>query len=46
VRRRARKPRPVIDQRLAETLSAEMTGIADDGLRTALGRLGAANKRP
>ncbi len=46
VRRRARKPRPVIDQRLAEALSAEMTGIADDGLRTALGRLGAAIKRP
>jgi hypothetical protein len=46
VRRRARKARPVIDQQLAETLSAEMTGITDEGLRTALGRLGAAIKRP
>jgi hypothetical protein len=46
VRRRSRKPRPVIDQRLAQALSAEMTDIADEGLRTALGRLGAAIKRP
>jgi hypothetical protein len=46
VRRRSRKPRPIIDQRLAEALSAELTDIADEGLRTALGRLGAAIKRP
>ena len=45
VRRRAKRARPVIDQRLAEALAAQMTGIADPGLRTALGRLGAAIKR-
>ena len=42
---RRRKPqRPVIDERLAASLAADMTGIADDKLRTALGRLGAAIK--
>ena len=40
VRRRAKPARPVIDQGLAEAISAQMTGIADDGLRAALGRLG------
>jgi hypothetical protein len=45
VRRRAKKARPVIDQGLADDISAQMTGIADDGLRAALGRLGAAIKR-
>ena len=46
VRRRGKRARPVIDQRLAEALAAQMTGIADEGLRSALGRLGAAIKRP
>ena len=46
MRRRARKPRPVIDQHLAETISARLADVADEGLRTALGRLGAAIKRP
>src|ERR1700724_1749208 len=31
VRRRAKRARPVIDQRLAEALAAQMTGIADEG---------------
>ncbi len=44
-RRRAKRPRPVIDQKLAGAISSRMTGIADDGLRAALGRLGAAIKR-
>jgi hypothetical protein len=44
-RRRAKRSRPVIDQRLADAISSRMTGIADDGLRAALGRLGAAIKR-
>jgi len=44
--RRARKPeRPKIDETLAASLAAQMTGIADDRLRAALGRLGAAIKR-
>jgi hypothetical protein len=44
--RRDRKPqRPKIDEAAAAALAAEMTGIADDALRAALGRLGAAIKR-
>jgi hypothetical protein len=44
--RRGRKPqRPQIDEAAAAALAAQMTGIADDGLRAALGRLGAAIKR-
>jgi len=44
-RRRAKPARTVIDQELADAISSRMTGIADDGLRAALGRLGAAIKR-
>jgi hypothetical protein len=44
-RRCARKVRPKIDEALADTIASQMTGIADDGLRAALGRLGAAIKR-
>jgi hypothetical protein len=44
--RRTRKPeRPRIDENLAASLAAQMTGISDDRLRAALGRLGAAIKR-
>jgi len=44
--RRGRKlPRPKIDEASAAAIAAQMTGIADDGLRAALGRLGAAIKR-
>jgi hypothetical protein len=43
--RRRRPPRPKIDDGAAAAIAAEMTGIADDRLRTALGRLGAAIKR-
>jgi hypothetical protein len=44
--RRSRKPqRPKIDEDLAASIAGQMTGIADDRLRTALGRLGAAIKR-
>jgi hypothetical protein len=35
----------VIDQELADAISSRMAGIADDRLRAALGRLGAAIKR-
>jgi hypothetical protein len=42
---RRRPPRPKIDDRAAAAIAAQMTGIADDRLRTALGRLGAAIKR-
>jgi len=43
--RRNRKPqRPQIDEARAAAIAAEMTGITDDSLRTALGRLGAAVK--
>jgi hypothetical protein len=43
---RRRKPsRRRIDEAAAAALAAQMSGIADDGLRTALGRLGAAIKR-
>jgi hypothetical protein len=45
VRRRAKPVRPTIDLELADTISSQMTGITDDGLRAALGRLGAAVKR-
>jgi len=44
-RRRAKRLRPAIDQDLADAISSRMTGITDDGLRAALGRLGAAIKR-
>ena len=43
---RRRKPeRPRIDAAAAAAMAAQMTGVADDGLRTALGQLGAAIKR-
>jgi hypothetical protein len=43
--RRRRVPRPTIDAGAAAAIAAQMTGIADESLRTALGRLGAAIKR-
>jgi hypothetical protein len=43
-RRRKERQRPRIDEAKAEAMAAEMTGVADDGLRTALGRLAAAVK--
>jgi hypothetical protein len=43
--RRRRVPRPTIDDGAAAAIAAQMTGIADERLRTALGRLGAAIKR-
>lgn len=43
--RRRREPRPKIDDGAAAAVAAEMAGIADEGLRAALGRLGAAIKR-
>lgn len=43
--RRCKAPQPRIDETAAAAISSQMTGIADDGLRTALGRLGAAVKR-
>jgi hypothetical protein len=43
--RRRKAPRPRIDETEAAAVAAQMTGIADDGLRIALGRLGAAIKR-
>ena len=43
-RRRRPPPRSRIDEAKAKALAGEMTGIADDGLRTALGRLAAAVK--
>jgi hypothetical protein len=45
MRRRRRPKQPTIDQDLADRIAGEMTGIADDALRAALGRLGAAIKR-
>jgi hypothetical protein len=42
---RRRPPRPKIDEGAAAAIAAQMAGIADDRLRTALGRLGAAIKR-
>jgi hypothetical protein len=44
-RRRTKPKRRAIDQELADAIASQMTGIADDGLRAALGRLGAAIKR-
>src|SRR5215470_325129 len=43
--RRRRSARPRIDEAAAAAMAAQIAGIADDGLRTALGRLGAAIKR-
>jgi hypothetical protein len=43
--RRPRLARPRIDATAAAAMAAQMTGIADDGLRTALGQLRAAIKR-
>jgi hypothetical protein len=43
--RRGRPARPRIDAATAAAMAAQMTGIADDGLRTALGRLAAAIKQ-
>jgi hypothetical protein len=43
--RRRKPPRSRIDEAAAAAIAAQMTGIADDGLRAALGRLGAAVKR-
>lgn len=43
-RRRRKARRPTIDGEVAAGIAAGMTGIADDGLRTALARLGAAIK--
>jgi hypothetical protein len=45
VRRSRKPPRPRIDENVAAAIAGQMTGIADSGLRTALGRLGAAIKR-
>jgi hypothetical protein len=45
MRRRRKPPRSRIDEDTAAAIAAQMTGIADPGLRTALGRLGAAIKR-
>ena len=42
---RRRQPRPRIDDGAAAAIAAQMCEIADEGLRTALGRLGAAIKR-
>jgi hypothetical protein len=44
-RRRGQPPRPKIDDGAVAAIAAQMTGIADERLRTALGRLGAAIKR-
>src|SRR5215470_16714121 len=44
-RRRRKPPRPKIDDGRAAAIAAQMTDIADESLRTALGRLGAAIKR-
>jgi hypothetical protein len=44
-RRGSRPQRPRIDDALADAIAADLPGIADDGLRAALGRLGAAIKR-
>jgi hypothetical protein len=43
--RRQKPPRPRIDEAAAAAIAARMTGIADDRLRAAQGRLGAAVKR-
>jgi hypothetical protein len=39
------RPRTVIDAAAARRIADSMTGVADEDLRTALGRLGAAAKR-
>src|SRR5215510_13205364 len=39
MRRRRKLTRPRIDENTAAAIAARMTGITDDGLRTALGRL-------
>jgi hypothetical protein len=44
VRRHHNPQRPAIDETLAQSIAAK-TGIADDRLRSAIGRLGAAIKR-
>lgn len=44
-RRDKRKPRPPLDPEPARLIAEGLTGIADDALRAALGRLGAAVKR-
>ncbi len=44
-RRRKRPPPPAINAETARRIADSMTGIADDDLRAALGRLGAAVKR-
>jgi hypothetical protein len=43
MRRRSKPQRPAIDEELAQSIAAQ-TGIADDRLRSAIGRLGAAIK--
>jgi hypothetical protein len=43
MRRRPRPQRPAIDEELAQSIAAQ-TGIVDDRLRSAIGRLGAAIK--
>jgi hypothetical protein len=40
----AKRPRPKIDQDAADAIAAGLTSVADDNLRRALGRLGAAIK--
>ena len=45
-RREVRKTRPKPDPAAAKRIADSLTGIADDPLRQALGRLGAAVKRP
>jgi hypothetical protein len=45
-RQKARKTRPKPDPAAAKRMADSLTGIADDPLREALGRLGAAVKRP
>jgi len=45
-RRETRKTRPKPDPAAAQRIADTLTGIADDPLRQALGRLGAAVKRP
>lgn len=43
-RRKKKRLRPVVDPDLAKAISDSMTGISDENLKTALGRLGAAIK--
>jgi hypothetical protein len=45
-RQKARKTKPKPDPAAAKRMADSLTGIADDPLRQALGRLGAAVKRP